>query len=89
MCKKKGQGTVSIQTSEEMNFYRICVKDDGAGFDINAYMDDQKSHVGIENTRMRIKTMCNGSLTVESEIGVGTRVSILIPKGGNNESDRS
>lgn len=89
VCKKKGQGTVSIQTSEEMNFYRICVKDDGAGFDINAYMDDQKSHVGIENTRMRIKTMCNGSLTVESEIGVGTRVSILIPKGGNNESDRS
>ena len=37
-------------------------------------------HVGIENARSRIAAMCKGDLTVKSTVGVGTRVTIEIPK---------
>ena len=43
--------------------------------------EDGKRHVGIENVRQRLANMCGGSLTIESESGVGTNATIRIPKG--------
>ena len=53
--------------------------DDGVGFDTEAWIDDRK-HVGLRNIRERLRTMVNGTLEIESEIGVGTKVLITIPK---------
>ena len=55
--------------------------DDGVGFDISAGYDETK-HVGIKNIRGRIEAMCGGTLTIESEIGKGTKATITIPKEG-------
>ena len=69
---KKQGGTVLIATREDARNYYILVKDDGTGFDVEGKPKDGRTHVGIENTRKRIETMCEGTYEIESEIGVGT-----------------
>lgn len=79
--KKRGGGKVVISTIEDKENYIITVCDTGCGFDPSKKKDDGKRHVGIENVRQRLLNMCDGTLTIESEIGVGTTATIKIPKG--------
>ena len=72
-------GIVTISAYETKEYYVVEVTDDGVGFDMNAGYDETK-HVGIKNIRGRIEAMCGGSLTIESEIGKGTKATIRIPK---------
>jgi signal transduction histidine kinase len=55
------------------------VTDDGVGFDTSLPIDAKK-HIGLRNIRERLKAMVNGELLIESEINVGTKAVILIPK---------
>jgi sensor histidine kinase YesM len=80
--KKRGGGKVVISTREDEKDYIINVSDTGCGFDPSVPKNDGKIHIGIENVRQRLSNMCEGSLTIESGIGVGTSVTIRIPKGG-------
>lgn len=79
--KKRGGGKVTISTFEDKANYIIKVSDTGCGFDLAKPKNDGKRHVGIENVRQRLANMCDGSLTIESEVGVGTVATIKIPKG--------
>jgi sensor histidine kinase YesM len=79
--KKRGGGKVVISTCEEGADYVVRVSDTGVGFDPSLKKEDGKRHVGIENVRQRLANMCGGSLTIESESGVGTNATIRIPKG--------
>lgn len=72
-------GTVRVATYETDTHYCISVTDDGVGFDTNE-LRDEKKHVGIRNIRERLKAMVNGTLEIESTVGVGTKVLITIPK---------
>ena len=72
-------GTIHVVSYETDTHYCVSVKDDGVGFDTGELMDNRK-HVGIRNIRERLKAMVNGTLEIESTIGVGTRVLITIPK---------
>ena len=72
-------GIVTISAYETVESYMVEVTDDGVGFDMNAGYDETK-HVGIKNIRGRIEAMCNGTLTIESKIGSGTKATIKIPK---------
>jgi sensor histidine kinase YesM len=74
-------GTIRVVAYETDASYCVSVVDDGAGFDTGALLDDRK-HVGLRNIRERLKVMVNGTLDIESTIGVGTRVLITIPKEG-------
>ena len=76
ITKKVGGGTVKISTFDEDNRYVIEIIDDGVGFDPAA----TEMHVGIENVRSRVAAMCKGEITIKSTLGVGTRVTIEIPK---------
>jgi sensor histidine kinase YesM len=80
--KKRGGGKVIISTTEDESNYIIKVSDTGCGFEPSKPKNDGKRHIGIENVRQRLANMCSGSLTIESEVGVGTLVTIKIPKGG-------
>ena len=80
--KKRGGGKVIISTDEDENYYVIKVSDSGCGFDPAIPKNDGKRHVGIENVKQRLLNMCSGTLTIESEVGVGTLATIKIPKGG-------
>ena len=72
-------GTIKVISCETDKDYCISVEDDGVGFDTNAPSDDRK-HLGIRNIRERLKVMVNGTLEIESTVGVGTKVLIKIPK---------
>lgn len=78
--EKIGGGTITIATREEENAYKVIVKDDGVGFEVEKIKDDGKTHIGIDNVKSRLKEQVNGSLTVESKIGEGTTFTVTIPK---------
>ncbi len=77
---KEDGGTVTISTMEDEKAYYIVVEDDGVGFDTTVTKADGRSHVGMDNCRERLKTMCNGSVNIESTIGLGTKATITLPK---------
>ena len=74
-------GTIVIATKECEDYYEISVEDDGVGYDMGETPSDDRSHIGIENVRKRLWTMCQATLTIESMIGKGTKAVIQLPKG--------
>lgn len=76
----KGKGTVLIRTSEHPDFFEIDVIDNGPGFDQNHTPDDGISHTGLKNVRKRLKHISGGELIVNSELGKGTKVRMVLPK---------
>ena len=70
-----------MTANEEPDCYIVRVCDDGVGFDPTRKKDDGKAHIGIENVRSRLRTMCGGSLEIKSVPGSGTTATIKIPKG--------
>lgn len=73
-------GTVTIATREYDDRFEVTVTDNGVGFDVNRSFNDGRSHVGIENCKSRLDSMCHGTLLIESEKGKGTKSTITIPK---------
>lgn len=78
--KKEGVSNLYISTRETESFYEIEIRDTGVGFDERTCQDDDRKHIGISNVRQRLETLCNGTLTIESTLGVGTTALIKIPK---------
>ena len=76
--RKENGGTVIISSIEDEHSFYIIVEDNGIGFDTDIMFS--KNHVGIENVRKRLQMVCNGRLEIESTIGVGTKVTMIIPK---------
>ncbi|MBR5137359.1 MAG: histidine kinase [Clostridia bacterium] len=72
-------GTIRVLSYETDMDYCVTVEDDGVGFDTSLLVDERK-HVGIRNIRARLEAMVNGVLEIESTVGVGTKVTIKIPK---------
>lgn len=80
ICRKKSGGTVRICSFETDLHYVVTVSDDGTGFDVRQAIDDGRLHLGISNTRYRVREMVGGSLEIESTPGKGTVVTIQVPK---------
>lgn len=76
ITKKAEGGTVKITTREEEKCYVVEIIDDGVGFDTST----AEMHVGLQNVQSRLASTCKGELSVKSTLGVGTRVTIEIPK---------
>ena len=77
---KEDGGTVTIASRETDDSFEVIVSDDGVGFDVNEVKDDGRSHVGMENTKRRLKDMCNAEVVITSTVGEGTTAKIIIPK---------
>ena len=75
-------GTIRVVSYETNTDYCISVVDDGVGFDTSVLIDE-RTHVGLHNIRERLKVMVNGTLEIESTVGVGTKVLVTIPKEGS------
>ncbi len=86
VTKKPEGGTVTVSTYEdEKNFY-VKVEDDGKGFDVRsleAERNDGRSHIGIANIKKRFADIMGGSVLIESKEGVGTTVTVTLPKDKN------
>lgn len=88
VTKREGGGTVAISAREAREDFIITVSDDGVGINPN-YQQDGNAHVGFENVIKRLESMRSGRIDVESEPGIGTTVTITIPKGDDgNAADR-
>ena len=82
LCMKEdGVGHLSIITKEDKANWYVIVSDDGVGYDTKAPgRSDGRSHIGVENTKMRVEMMCHGKVDIFSIKGSGTNVVITIPK---------
>lgn len=83
VTKRPEGGTVRISSFEEGDCFVVQVADDGVGFDPQQVLsvdDSGRSHVGLENIRYRFKTMLHATVAVQSQVGVGTTVTVYIPK---------
>lgn len=86
VTKKAEGGTVTVSTFNHKDCVSVVIEDDGVGFDPknpDYAPNDNHAHVGIQNVKNRLKLMVNADVEIESQIGIGTKVTIIIPKGEN------
>lgn len=48
---------------------------------------DKEKSVGLRNIRFRLQHLVNGTFEIKSEVGIGTTVTITIPKEKKNENN--
>jgi len=85
VCSKSEGGHVLISSYELDEGYEITVEDDGIGFDEGKINWNDGTHTGIMVVKERLERICNGTLTIESEVGKGTKATIFLPKEGVNQ----
>ena len=78
ILKREEGGKVKVRIYETDSSYCVTVKDNGVGFDIVEL--EQSNHIGLRNIKSRLEAMCGGTLYIESIIGVGTKITVEIPK---------
>ena len=80
ILKKLEGGTLILKTYETECAFVVEVADDGVGFDFDNVDRDKRDHFGINNIKYRIEKACNGEISVRSEIGKGTSVTVVFHK---------
>ena len=73
------QGLVRVHTEKTAFGHKVIIQDNGKGFDLREAENQAGQHLGIQNVRGRIESMCGGTLTIDSTEGKGTVVTITIP----------
>lgn len=68
--------TVKVQVDLGLETIRVCVDDNGKGFDVESLK--QANNLGLKLIQDRAE-MLGGSFEIDSSIGKGTRVSFTIP----------
>ena len=72
-------------TREDDDLVAVCVTDDGVGFDATQVLSEGDSGIGLNNIRRRLELMYGAGrrwMEIESEPGVYSSVTILIPQKG-------
>lgn len=84
-------GTVYIKTYDEDDNWVIQIADDGVGFDVQDIWQQiesgERDSTGLYNMVLRFEKQMRAKVDIRSEVGVGTKVTIYVPKGANNESN--
>lgn len=83
---RRSGGTVIISTGESAESIHITVADDGVGFEVSSLSTLDESHIGLHSVRKRLAGICGGRLDVESSPGVGTTITLTLPKDTKEES---
>lgn len=73
-----GEGTVTVSARTHGRCHIVTVIDNGCGFDVSAL--SRSDGVGIANIRTRLAQYKGCRLTVESEPGKGTVVTVVYPE---------
>jgi signal transduction histidine kinase len=79
-----GASNLSVELSDDDGLIRLIIYDDGRGFDPYAPRD---GHYGIDLMCERA-TAIGGSLFLDSSLGEGTKVTVLVPSGPNGAEGR-
>jgi two-component system sensor histidine kinase DegS len=59
----------------------VSVQDDGSGFHVHEVLSDEseRRNMGIATLRQQVETLLRGEFGIESTVGRGTRVAVVIP----------
>ena len=83
-------GTVTIRSREKADEWMIEVEDNGVGFDVAALEKDiasgRRDSTGLKNIQFRLNRVMHAKVTIDSRVGVGTKVTITIPKGEKEDA---
>ncbi|MBP5467445.1 MAG: histidine kinase [Clostridia bacterium] len=80
ILKRIEGGTLTINVYQRGMSHVVEIIDDGVGFDISDVNLDGSEHVGLNNIKYRIESMCRGEIQIESQIGKGTKVAVIFSK---------
>lgn len=80
ILKKLEGGTLTLNTYETESSFVVEITDDGVGFDVDDKSITGNDHVGLNNIKYRLFTMCRGDIKIESEKDKGTKVSVVFYK---------
>ena len=80
ILKKLEGGTLTISTYETNSDYVVEIADDGVGFCIDAIDFEENKHIGLNNIKYRIDSMCHGTINIDSKEGEGTKVVVTFAK---------
>lgn len=76
----RGDGvTVRISTRTTDKGHVITVEDDGTGFDPHTKQAPRGNGIGLASIRTRVDEIYGGSLTIDSQPGKGTFVTLIFP----------
>lgn len=70
-------GVIAVRSYRDKNFHVVTVTDNGVGFDTTKL--ENTNRVGLRAVKNRVEYFLNGVVSIESEIGKGTVVTIKIP----------
>lgn len=78
------KGVITIRSYQTPAEYIVQVEDDGIGFEAESYSrlpaQDGLESGGLQRVRYLIEKMAGGSMDIQSFIGIGTIVTLHIPK---------
>lgn len=78
------EGTVTVKSYQTDTEYIVQVEDDGTGFEAAGYDsipgDDGPQAGGLQRVRYRVEKMTGGRVDIKSFVGIGTIVTLRIPK---------
>jgi len=89
ITKRIGGGKLIIRTEELTDRYLLSIIDNGIGFDMTKPFDNSRAHIGLENAKFRLENQIKAIFTLESEAGVGTKITIKISKENYYEDPSS
>jgi nitrate/nitrite-specific signal transduction histidine kinase len=76
--KHSGASCAAVRFGREDGHIQIQIEDNGKGFDPNEIKANGSGHYGLQIMRERAESV-GGELEIDSEDGVGTRVTLLVP----------
>jgi signal transduction histidine kinase len=76
--KHAGASRVQVDFERQDGCLRVCIQDDGQGFDVAQALNAGSSHLGLRFMRERAESI-GGSLRVNSTVGAGACVELELP----------
>ncbi|MFI3170739.1 MAG: histidine kinase [Faecalibacterium sp.] len=70
-------GQLSLSSKKEDGFAVITITDNGVGFDWD--VAEKKECMAINNICTRLHDMANGTLEIQTQMGIGTTVTLRVP----------
>ncbi len=80
------EGYIEISSYLDNDNIIVEISDNGIGFDIKKL---KEGSTGLKNASTRFKYLLNADILIDSKLGHGVSIKIIIPKGGNNENNNS
>ena len=80
LFEKEEVGTLRLSSKKVEDGICIVVEDDGVGFNSlsSTESDEHHTHIGLINVQKRVEKMSKGKMIVESELGKGTKITVIL-----------